>query len=123
VPSPGLRLAGLRLADSLLTQTRGPGRLVDSGYLAALVYSADPSRLGTGEPLLQVEAALRGPAGDSYRRSFAASRSRLAGPGYDARLTDAGPILRYHGTYVLVSLCMHLAPRRLRSVLIAIARS
>jgi hypothetical protein len=31
VPSPGLTLAGLRLADVLLGRSRGPGRLVDGG--------------------------------------------------------------------------------------------
>jgi len=125
VPSPGPTLAGLRLAHVSLTQSRGPGRLVDGGYVANLFYSANPEHSGTGERQLAVEAAWpRTNAGDSYRMSFAASRLRLVGPGYDARLTSSGdPVLLYHGIYVLVSLRVHLSVSQLRTVLSQIGRS
>jgi hypothetical protein len=100
VPAPGPSLAGLRLADVQLTQSRGPGRLVERGYLARLVYSAAPDRLGTGERQLYVEGASpRSGAGDSYRRFFAAStvrprRARLRRPADEPR--PGGPALPRH---------------------------
>jgi hypothetical protein len=126
VPAPGQTLAGLQLANVSLSQFRGPGRLVDGGYVASLFYSANPDHLGRGERQLALEAAWpRTNAGDSYRRSFfAASSLRLVGPGYDARLTSTGDaILRYQGIYVLVSLRLDLSVSRLRAVLSQIGRS
>jgi hypothetical protein len=108
----------------VLTETRGPGRLVDAGYLGSLFYSADPEHLGTGERLLAVEAASpRSSAGDSYRRFFATSPDRLVGRGYDARLTDSGVILRYHGIYVLVRPSWEMSLPGLRAILSRVARS
>jgi hypothetical protein len=125
VPSPGLTLAGLRLADVALTQSRGPGRLVDGGYVANLFYSATPDRLGTGESHFAVEAASpRSSAGDSYKRSFLSSPRRLVGPGYEARLTSDGQaILRYHGIYVLLVPTFELPMSELRAALSQVANS
>jgi hypothetical protein len=125
VPSPGLTLAGLRLADVALTQSRGPGRLVDGGYVANLFYSATPERLGTGERQFAVEAASpRSWAGDSYKQSFLSSPRRLVGPGYDARLTsDRQAILRYHGIYVLLFPHFDLPLSALRAALRKVANS
>jgi hypothetical protein len=125
VPSPGLTLAGLRLADVALTQSRGPGHLVDRGYVANLFYSATPDRPGTGERQLSVAAASSGTgAGDSYRQFFLSSRRRLVGPGYEARLTDDGQaILRYRGIYVLVFPQFDLSLSGLRAVLGKVANS
>jgi hypothetical protein len=124
VPAPGPVLAGLQLAHVTLSQTRGPGRLVDGVYVASLSYSADPEHIGTGERQLGVESAsVRSPAGDSYRQFFATSRRRLVGRGYDARLTDSGVILRYHGIYVLVFPRWDASLAELRAVLSKVARS
>lgn len=125
VPSPGPTLAGLRLARVSLTQSRGPGRLVDGGYVANLFYSANPEHSGTGERQLAIFAASpRSSAGDSYRMSFTASSTRLVGPGYDARLSSRGDtILRYHGIYVLIFPRIDLSARQLRTVLSRIGRS
>jgi hypothetical protein len=125
VPAPGPTLAGLRLADVSLFQLRGPGRLVDIGYVAYLVYSADPDRVGTGERMLGIDAASpRSGWGGSYRDSFIKSRTRLVGPGYDARLSSDGrAILRYHGSYALVAPNWDLTLGRLRTVLAKIGRS
>jgi hypothetical protein len=125
VPSPGLTLAGLRLADVSLGQSRVPGRLVDGGYVADLVYSATPDHLGTGERQLSVDAAPSGTAAaDSYKRFFLAGGQWLARPGYDARLTpDGQAILRYRGLYVLVFPRFDLPLSDLREVLRKIANS
>lgn len=125
VPSPGPTLAGLRLAHVSLTQSRGPGRLVDGGYVANLFYSANPEHSGTGERQLAIFAASpRSSAGDSYRMSFTASSTRLVGPGYDARLSSHGDtILRYQGIYVLIFPRIELSLGQLRAVLSQIGRS
>jgi len=125
VPAPGPTLAGLQLADVSLLQSRGPGRLVDIGYVAYLVYSADPDRIGTGERLLGLDAASpRSGWGGSYRDFFVRSRTRLVGSGYDARQTSDGRvILRYHGSYVLVAPNWDLPLSQLRAVLSKIGRS
>jgi hypothetical protein len=124
VPAPGPTLAGLLLADVALVQFRGPGRLVDAGYVAHLAYSADPAHLGTGERQLGIDAASpRSGAAGTYKAAFLASHRRLVGPGYDARLTDSGTILRYHGTYVLVFPRWDLPVGQLREILSRIGRS
>jgi hypothetical protein len=125
VPAPGPTLAGLRLARVGLLQSRGPGRLRDIGYVASLVYSATPDRIGTGERRLALDAASpRSGYGGSYRDFFVKSRTRIVGRGYDARLaSDGRVILRYHGSYVLVDLNLDLSPGRLRAVLSKIGRS
>jgi hypothetical protein len=125
VPSPGLMLGGLRLADVFLGQSRGPRRLVDGGYVATLTYSATPDRLGTGERQLGVYAAPPGTsAADSYRMFFRSSRQRLVGPGYEALLTpDGQAILRYRGMYVLVFPQFDLPLTELRAALSRVANS
>jgi hypothetical protein len=125
VPAPGPTLAGLHLADVSLLQSRGPGRLVDIGYVAYLVYSADPNRIGTGERLLGLDAASpRSGWGGSYRDFFVKSRIRLVGRGYDARRTSDGRvILRYRTSYVLVAPNWDLPLGQLRAVLSKIGRS
>jgi hypothetical protein len=123
VPSPGLRLDGRVLAhvslDRVETSNVGPGNLAD------IIYSSNPAKLGAGdtEVLLDV-APPDSPFGSSYATSFADSRQRIPGPGYDARITsDGDAILRYHGSYVLVRLGENASDGRWRTVLRRIARS
>ena len=103
VPSPGLTLLGLKLADASLMTVLGPSRAV-SGPLALVDYSADPAREGTGEHDLFFNVT---PATSRIGQEDAAfyrkSRNRISGPGYQARFVNNGePLFRHEGSYILI---------------------
>ena|SRR5436309_6516722 len=122
VPSPGARLAGLKLAEVMLVRFLGP----DSGRLGVLIYSSNPARVGLGddrEIRLTAASPVRG-FGAAWRTEFVNSGDKLSGPGYDARLVDsADAVLRYHGAYVLVTIRLNLSRAGWRRILAQIARS
>ncbi|HEY2542934.1 MAG TPA: hypothetical protein VGH92_07740 [Gaiellaceae bacterium] len=99
-----VRVAGLRLADLAQVRTRGPGPR-DTGLSAMITYSSAPTRLGTDDHELILNAAASSTEmGDTNAMLFKRTKNALFSRAYAARLVnDHQAIIQYRQTYIALT--------------------